>query len=160
MTQGRYAEGTSVPISRSREELERTLERFGATAQAWMRDDEIGNITLAFKRKGNGYKFSISLRTQEDERYTPTRLRRSDSVARDAADKENRRRFRSLANYVKALMDAADTGIIEAEEALMPYMILPTGQTVAEALTAALPALEAGHFDMRLALTGGQGSER
>ncbi|MDP2952267.1 MAG: hypothetical protein Q8O76_02985 [Chloroflexota bacterium] len=41
----KYAEGTEVPIGRSRDEIERTLARFGASAQAWMRDDEKGVVT-------------------------------------------------------------------------------------------------------------------
>ncbi|MDP2950662.1 MAG: hypothetical protein Q8P22_14155, partial [Chloroflexota bacterium] len=45
-------------------------------------------------------------------------------------DAEVRRRFRSLANYVKAVLDASESGIIRAEEALLPYLLLPEGDTV------------------------------
>ncbi|MDP3062929.1 MAG: hypothetical protein Q8O40_06940, partial [Chloroflexota bacterium] len=47
-----------------------------------------------------------------------------------ARDAEVRRRFRSLANYVKAVLDATESGIIRAEEALLPYLLLPEGDTV------------------------------
>lgn len=137
----RYAENTTVPISRSRDELERTLERFGATAQMWMRDDEARAVVLAFKRNGAGYKFRIALTSPDNEQRTPTGQLRATSTARAVADQENRRRFRSLANYVKALMDAADTGIISAEEALLPFQMLPSGETVYE-VTRRIPELD------------------
>jgi len=159
MTQRAYAENTTVPISRSREELERTLERFGATAQAWMRDDETQLVTLAFKRSGRGYRFVVRLPQWQDEHYlyTPTHQRRTELKAREAADQEARRRFRSLANFVKALMDAADTGIISAEDALLPYLLLPNGETVADSVGRWLPSLEAGEtFNIGRALTAGR----
>ena len=127
----KYAEGTEVPIGRSRDEIERTLERFGATGQIWARDDEIGQVIIAFKRKARGYKFIIKLPPLSDFRFTPKMTyERTPKQMADMRDAETRRRFRSLANYIKALMDAIDTGIIKAEEALLPYQMLPSGETV------------------------------
>ena len=153
----KYAEGTEVPISRSRDELERTLTRFGATTQGWLRDDEEKVVRLAFKRNGRGYRFTVKLQDAEGCRLTPTKQRRSDSVAMDLAEAENRRRFRSLANYVKAVMDATDTGIISAEEALLPYMMLPSGETVAEAV---IPQLASGNYLVNLSKALVSGRER
>ena len=48
-------------------------------------------------------------------------------------------------------MDAADTGIISADEALLPYMMLPSGETVAESALKQL-ALGDGRVDLSLAL--------
>lgn len=157
MASRKYAEGTEVPISRSREELERVLERFGATAQAWLRDDELHQIKLAFKRQGKSYRFTVKLVGRKDCRDTPTgRWERTDKQAQDAADQENRRRFRSLTNYVKALMDAADTGIISSEEALLPFLLLPSGSTVAEAIAPQIEsALRSGRVNIAGALKEG-----
>lgn len=129
----KYAEGTQVPVSRSREEIERTLERFGATAQMWMRDDEVGAVTVAFKRDGKMYKFSLRLPPLSAFKETPShKWIRTAAAAKAAQDTETRRCFRSLANYLKAMLDAIDTGIIVAEEALLPYLMLPGGHTVYE----------------------------
>ena len=113
MVKSSYAEGTQVSITRSREELERTLERFGAGQQMWMRDDEKAQVVLAFKRKGKTYRFHMKLTAPEQFRLYTKRLKygssqtyeRSESTTQALADAENRRRFRSLANFVKALMD-------------------------------------------------------
>ena len=151
----KYAEGTEVPISRSRDELERTLERFGATAQAWLRDDEKETVVLAFKRAGKGYKLVVRLVDAAACALTPKGNERTASAAQDAADQENRRRFRSLANYVKAVMDAADTGIISAEDALLPYLMLPSGETVAQAIQEQMK-LAPGAVDLSRSLGGGK----
>jgi len=127
----RYAEGTEVPIGRSRDEIERTLTRFGATAQAWMRDDDRGIVTVAFKRGGQAYRFTVATPPLTDFELTPShKWSRTPEQAKVAQDAEVRRRFRSLANYVKAVLDAVETGIIRADEALLPYMMLSEGETV------------------------------
>ncbi|MDP3062976.1 MAG: hypothetical protein Q8O40_07180 [Chloroflexota bacterium] len=127
----KYAEGTEVPIGRSRDEIERTLARFGATAQAWIRDDEKGLVAVAFKRGGPAYRFTVPLPPLSAFMETPTgRWTRTEAQAAAARDAEVRRRFRSLANYVKAVLDATESGIIRVDEALLPYLLLPEGDTV------------------------------
>lgn len=133
MARRKYAEGTEVSIGRSRDEIENTLERFGASGQLWLRDNEREVVTIGFKCEERTYKFTIRLPPLGDFRTTPSgRWERTDIQAKNAQDAETRRRFRSLANYIKAILDAIDTGIIEAEEALMPYLVLHSGETVYE----------------------------
>ena len=138
----KYAEGTSVPIGRSRDEIEHTLGRFGATGQLWARDDEAHKVTIGFKWHEALYKFMVALPDASEFTLTPTGRSRPLGSAADVRDQETRRRFRSLANYIKALLDATETGIIKMEEALMPYQVLPGGQTVYEHLR---PQLLEGH---------------
>ena len=128
-----YAQGTEVPVGRSRDEIERILERFGATEQGWLRDDEKGITTIAFRRARRMYKFSIRIPALSEFMATPKqRYERTPIQAKAAQDAETRRRFRSLANYIKALLDAVDTGIIELEEALLPYLLLGGSKTLYE----------------------------
>ena len=89
---------------------------------------------------------------------TPTGLMRDREHAIELADKEWPRRFRSLGNYIKAVMDAADTGIIEADDALLPFLILPGGQTVAERAQVQLEMV--GDVDLAQALPAGRSDER
>jgi hypothetical protein len=157
MTSTRYAQNTEVPIGRSRDEIERTLERFGASGQIWARDDEKHVVTVAFRRQGKVYRFTISLPSTPAFATTPTGRQRGRAQAETEKDKETRRRFRSLANYVKALLDAIDTGIVTAEEALLPYMMLPSGDTVYTTIQAQLTR---GHaVDLSRALSPGGPTE-
>lgn len=157
MAKHSYAQGTVVPVGRSRDEIESTLIRFGATGQLWARDDERGIVVIAFKREGRTYKFTVPLPLLKEFRMTPSgRFERTEKQAEVARETEVRRRFRSLANYVKALLDAIDTGIIQVDEALLPYLVLGSGKTVYEH---ALQQLEGGQeVDLMRALSSGEPS--
>ena len=151
----KYAQGTQVDTGRSRLEIEHTLERFGATGQAWMRDDEQHRVVVAFKRSGRTYRFTLNIPGVEEFRETPKGVyTRTDKVMHEAHDAEIRRRFRSLANYIKAMLDAIDTGIIEADAVLLPFLLLPSGATVYEEAQEQLRVL--GTVDLSRALTAGQ----
>jgi len=150
MPASRYAEHTVGSPGRSQEEIDHTLQRFGAGKRLWARDDEAGRVTVAFERKGRAYRISFTL-PQLGSFKTYTRKgayntsSRSDSAAKTAQQQEHRRLFRSLANYVKATLAAVDDGLISAEEALMPYMILRSGRTVSEEVEANIASLLEGH---------------
>ncbi|MDP2661274.1 MAG: hypothetical protein Q8R28_11160 [Dehalococcoidia bacterium] len=131
----KYAQGTRVSTARSQEEIGSILKRFGADKTIWMRDDKAGEVVLAFQRGKLTYKFILPFPAIDDVPAPINRSHRSfEDRERAALDQELQRRFRSLANYVKAILDAVDSGIITAEEALLPYAVLPGGETVAQHL--------------------------
>lgn len=151
---GKYAANTTVSIGRTRDEIERTLERFGADQFIWGRDDRQGSVTVAFSKGQRSYRFTIYQPDAAEFKKTPTgRVRYSGTVG-DLVDKEQRRRFRSLANFIKATLDAVESGIITADEALLPWAMLPGGRTVSEVALSQLS--ENGHVDLRLALPKGE----
>lgn len=154
-----YASKTSVTVSRSRDEIERVLLRFGATAQMWGRDDEVGIVLVRFRRRARGYEFRLQLPRIEEFELTPTGKYRSKDVQLKAREQEERRRFRSLANYIKATLDAVDSGIIDFETAFLPHLLLPTGETLARRLEPEIErALEGGPAPS-LGLALGPGSD-
>ena len=104
MTTGVYAKNTTVPVGRSRDEIERTLQRFGATQYAWMRDDERNLVTVAFRREGIAYRLTVTMPILADFRLTPKRQVRSESGMESEHAKETRRRFRALGLYLKAIL--------------------------------------------------------
>lgn len=61
-----------------------------------------------------------------------------------AQDQEVRRVWRVLYHHVKAIFEAADSGVIDIRELLLPYFVTRDGQTVGKKLLADLPlAIEA-----------------
>ena len=157
----RYAENTTVSISKSRDQIEVTLERFGASQMAWLRDDEAGSVTVAFKKGERTYKFTLHRPDPETFRSNPkvprhhVRHHRTDLQVENAVDQEWRRLFRSLQNYIKATLDAVDSGILSFDQAMLPYLVLPGGQTVSEQAERQLAGL--GTVDLSKALTVGRG---
>ena len=137
----KYAKGTTVSTSKSREEIEHTLQRFGASKYIWARDDERGQVVMGFNRGVRTYKIAFLLPPinkfesyrRKDSHYD---IQRSASAAKELQEQEIKRLFRSLGNYLKAMLAAIDDGIIAADEALLPYMMLAGGHTVAEEVAA------------------------
>ena len=68
----RYAAGTDVPIERTRDEIEQTLRRYGATGFAYGWDGP--KATIVFRMNGRMVRFVITMPDEHDPqvRLTPT----------------------------------------------------------------------------------------
>ena len=121
----RYAENTSVPVDRSRTEIERQLQRFGATGfgYGWEGSVEV----IAFTYRAKQVRLTLPMPSPSGFRTEAAR------------EKERRRRWRSLAMVIKALLVGVDDDIISFEEAFLSYFVMPDGMTLGERL---LPGLE------------------
>jgi hypothetical protein len=102
-----YAERTRVPVAQSRTELERVLQRYGATAFGYGWED--GNAVVQFRVA---------------ERY----VRISVGIPDDA--QQERQRWRALVLVVKAKLEGVEAGIETLEEAFMAHVVLPDNTTV------------------------------
>jgi hypothetical protein len=135
-----YAEGTSVPIEKSKAEIERTLSNYGASQFLTGWDDKRGLAVIQFEMKNRRIRFTVGTMKLEDFRKTirkdawgtPRERERTDSQAKTQADKENRRRWRALLLTVKAKMEAVETGISSFEEEFMAHIVTASGQTIGE----------------------------
>lgn len=126
-----YAENTQVPVERSRAEIERTLQRYGAGAFMYGWDQS--QAVIGFDVDGRRYRISLSLPAKEDFTYTESgRARTSTQAIQSAWEQANRQRWRALSLWVKATLEAAEAGIVALEIALQPFTVLPSGQTVGQ----------------------------
>jgi hypothetical protein len=57
---------------------------------------------------------------------------RSPAAYIKACEQEERRVWRVLFWHLKAMFEAADSGVIAVEDIIMPYIVTPDGHTVAE----------------------------
>jgi hypothetical protein len=126
---GTYAAKTDVPVSRSRDEIERTLTRFGATAFAYASNTE-GQVAISFEIR----RIRVLLRMQLPRREQFARDKRGHDRAESAVERDweqaCRQRWRSLANGVKAKLALIDDGISTVEREFLADIIVPsTGQT-------------------------------
>lgn len=125
-----YAKTTTVSTDRSRAEIEETLERYGATCFAYMRDSE--KFAVAFELRDRRIRFEVSVPTPDEYRKTNSGRRRSESSAQDAYSQALRQRWRALVLVIKAKLESVDSGIETFEEAFMPHLVLPNGKTVSQ----------------------------
>ena len=133
MPGGRYAAATDVSAARSREEIERTLTRYGARSFAYGWDT--AQAVLGFAVGDRQVRFALPMpdRNAREFLYTPSRgQRRSDSAAAEAYDQAVRQRWRALALVIKAKLEAVAAGIVEFDQEFLAHIVLPDGSTVGE----------------------------
>ena len=109
---GRYAKDTEVSSAKSRTEIERVLERYGATGflYGWIEESAV----VAFQMAERHVKFVLPMPPREDFRFTPERQseRSEDQISREF-DKAVRQRWRALLLVIKAKLEAVECGITE-----------------------------------------------
>lgn len=129
----KYAENTGVSAEASRGEIERTLQRYGATG--FMYGWQGAAALVAFEMQQRRVKFVLPLpdRNAKEFRFTPGRgLARSEQQAYAAWEQACRQRWRALALVIKAKLEAVETGITCFEDEFLAHIVLPDGATVSE----------------------------
>lgn len=137
----RYAEKTEVGADRSRSEIERTLERYGAEsfAYGW----EGSRAMIGFRMNNRMLRFIVPLPDKSEFQWTPQGRRRTTSSSQTAYDQACRQRWRALALVIKAKLEAVECGITSFEEEFLAHIMLPDGQTVGQFM---LPQVEQAYL--------------
>ena len=113
-----FAKDTSVPVSRSQDEIRRTLERYGATGFLFGQSN--GEGVVAFEMKARRVKFVLPLPAAK----LPEKIR--DHLTRTA--------WRCLLLAIKAKLECVQSGISSFEEEFMAHIVLPTGETIGQVM--------------------------
>lgn len=124
----RYAKETTVSPEKSRGEIERTLAAFGATGFAYGYQGP--RALIAFEFAGRRMQFMLTLPTKDDT----MRDARGHMLANQAKalEREQRRKWRSLALSIKSKLVAVQDGISTVEYEFMAHIVMPNGQTVGD----------------------------
>lgn len=128
-----YAENTAVSSDRSRAEIERTLQRFGADQfmYGWSGTEAV----IAFHANGRRVQFRLPMPDRNDRTFTHTPQRgnrRSDAQIEAAFEQAVRQRWRALALVIKAKLEAVEAGITEFEDEFLAHIMLPDGTTAGQ----------------------------
>ena len=107
---------TTVSVGKSREAIDKLLEKIGAVGFRWSSElnkhRETLEALLEFDGKKLGFRLTVDY---EDER-------------------ERRQMMRALYWYLKAKVEAIEFGLVDLEREFLPYLLTPGGRTVAEEL--------------------------
>jgi hypothetical protein len=128
-----YAENTSVPADRSRAEIERTLQRYGASKFMYGYDEE--HSMIAFVANNRQVRFILPMPDRDDPRFTMTpsgRKRRDANSMLAEYEKATRQRWRALALVIKAKLEAVESGITVFEDEFLAHIVLPDGSTAGD----------------------------
>ena len=128
----KYAQGTSVDSVRSRIELEKMLQRFGAGQIATLTDE--GRAIVQFTAHERMIRLTLPMPSIEDPDilFSPTGKDRTGAAIQTAFNQEIRRRWRSLVLLVKAKITAINDEIVEFEEEFLAHVVMADGVTLYE----------------------------
>lgn len=138
-TMASYAAKTKVATGNSREEIERTLLRYGADNFGYLTGQD--QATIVFTAHSRQIRFVLPLPDRNSREFTHTPERgtpRSKTAAADSYDQAVRQRWRALLLIVKAKLEAVQSGLMEFEQEFLPYTVLADGATVFESTREAI----------------------
>lgn len=141
-----YAANTSVPSERSKGEIERTLQRYGAEEFASGWDQK--RAVVMFRMNNRRIRFYLPMPNREDYKESPGGRQRSSEYAIDEAwEQAKRQRWRALSLAIKAKLEAVASGITTFEEEFMAHVVLPNGKNFGEWAT---PQIEEAYTNKKM----------
>ncbi|WP_084581741.1 hypothetical protein [Sphingomonas azotifigens] len=127
----RFAANTDVSASRSRDEIERTLTRYGADQFMYGWQDDAAMV--AFRMVGRQVRFVLPMPSKEEKRFTHhSRGRRTPDAALKEWEQAVRQRWRALSLVIKAKLEAVESGISEFEDEFLANIVMPNGSTAGQ----------------------------
>lgn len=127
----RYAESTTVSTEKSRAEIERTLQRYGATSFAYGYEGTKAQVGFAIE--GRRVRFILEMPDPGAHRFTHhSRGARTPEAAQKQWEQACRQSWRALSLVIKAKLEAVAAGITTVEDEFLAHTLLPDGTTVGE----------------------------
>lgn len=126
----RYAQNTDVSSDRSRVEIERTLQRYGA--DQFMYGTTKDKAVIAFRAAGRNVRFSLPFPHPSQFEKSSKGVRHIQAHREKAMEQAIKQRWRALALAIKAKLEAVECGITQFEEEFYAHIVLPTGHTIYE----------------------------
>lgn len=135
----KFAEGTTVPVAKTRGEIEAMVERYGASefASGWT----AGQASIQFAAKGRRVRFTVHMPDEKWARDAIMKRARPRYWHRDHipvgqaqafADAEGRRLWRCLLLAIKSKLENVESGIATFDEEFLAHVVLDDGMTVYE----------------------------
>lgn len=142
---GKYAANTSVPVENTRAEIEKTLNRYGATAFAYGWSQTAAQIE--FWLHDRRVRFLLPLPAVDDPEFTTyyrgsVRYERTASIAKAKYEQGVRQRWRALNLAIKAKLEAVEAGISTFDEEFLSFIVTPDGRRISDAI---VPQVEAAY---------------
>jgi hypothetical protein len=109
-----YADRTTVPVEKTKTEIETTLARYGATRFAYFVGPD--DAVIIFEAHDRRLRFNLPL--EEGTNAKAERLRRQ--------------RWRALLLCIKAKLESVASNIETFEEAFLAHVVMPDNRTVYE----------------------------
>lgn len=128
----KYAANTDVSSDRSRAEIEKTLNRYGARQFMYGWDESRAIVGFAIHNRQVRFELPMPDRDDKEFTRTPTGRPRVKSQVEQAYEQAVKQRWRSLALVIKAKLEAVASGIVTFDAEFLAHLVLPNGVTVGD----------------------------
>src|SRR3954470_4723274 len=118
-----YGTGTRVEVHRSRYELERVLQKYGAGDVFFVEAD--ANASIQFAIRGRHVQLALPLPDPDDSRFThtPSGKPRTDTAQERAYEQALREHWRSLIVAVRGKLQSVESGISTFEQEFDRFLL-------------------------------------
>jgi len=137
----RYAEGTTVPVVKSRAEIEKLLSRHKCSQFQSGVDYDNHRAVVQFKAHARYIKFEMAIPNASDPKYRKDRhgWALTPQGVTKKVEQAERQMWRALLLVIKAKLEAVENGISTFEDEFLAHIVLPDQRTVGEYIR---PAIE------------------
>lgn len=125
-----FAQYTKVPVSQTKTEIERILERYKADQFGTATDAETQRAMIQFRFAQKIIRFEVTLANLNEQQV--------------------RQRWRALALAIKSKLEAVESNIETFEEAFLAHVVMPDGRTFGKF---AIPVIEQAILENKMPRT-------
>jgi hypothetical protein len=126
----RYANKTRVPVGQSKTEIERILQRYGATQ--FMYGTDGNQVVICFRYDGRNIKYTME--------YPDAHV---NDMTQKQYEQAIRQMWRALVLIIKAKLEAIESGVTTFDQEFLASIMMPDGKTVGEHT---LPAVDQAYL--------------
>lgn len=121
-----FAETTTVPVEKTRAEIETLLKKKGATKIGYMADSNQAVIMFECSKRQVRFELPMPSIADKSIRCDGRGYVRSDKSKMDALAQEERRRWRVLLLTIKSRFEFIDTGLSTFDAEFITNIVVPT----------------------------------
>ena len=119
-------EKTAVPVIKSQTQIRRLIMARKGSKIAFITEPPREGFAAVVELEAIPYQIRISATVRAPKgRMTPTQ-------AANFASQEEQRIWRVLYHHLKSIFEAADSGVMDFREMMLPYIVTKNGKTIAE----------------------------
>lgn len=124
-------ETTEVAVSKSQDAIRKLIYSHKGTGLMLLSHPPREGFEAMVNIEKMPYHIRI-MATCRDQKKDKHGWARSDSAFAAAREQEDRRVWRVLYWHLKAMFEAADSGVIDIRDVIMPYVVLKDGRTLSD----------------------------
>lgn len=144
-------EGTEVQVSKSQDQIRRLIYAHKGSGLMLVHEGLTQGFEAKITLEQNLYHIRVMAHAKDQRHDKFGGLRTIPSLLK-ASEQEERRVWRVLYWHLKAMFEAADAGVIDIRDVIMPYVVLKDNCTLGDHVRARMPELRT--VDPRYLLSG------